>query len=105
MRDSQATRSRRILSEIVFGVGAKSGTRGGCGLTRIQIGLRHIEMVEYKSALKSTLEAREVRSQRLHEILRTPDDVIGLVLRGHLFIEELLFAAVEAHCKDAEEFR
>ncbi|MEW6688702.1 MAG: hypothetical protein AB1452_06365 [Pseudomonadota bacterium] len=62
-------------------------------------------MAEYKSALKSTLEAREARSQRLQEILRTPDDVVGLVLRGHLFIEELLFAAVEAHCKDAEHLK
>jgi hypothetical protein len=62
-------------------------------------------MVEYKSPLKSTLEAREARSQRLHQILRTPDDVVGLVLRGHLFIEELLFAAIEAHCQDAEHLK
>jgi hypothetical protein len=62
-------------------------------------------MAEYESPLKSTFESREARSQRLHEILRTPDNVIGLVLRGHLFIEELLFAAVEAHCKDAEHLK
>jgi hypothetical protein len=62
-------------------------------------------MVEYRSALKPTLEAREARSQRLHQILRTPDDLIALVLRGHLFIEELLFAAVLAHCQDIEHLK
>lgn len=55
--------------------------------------------------MKPTLEAREARSQRLHEILRAPDDLISLVLRGHLFIEELLFAAVSAHCQDIEHIK
>ena len=62
-------------------------------------------MAEFESSLKPTLEAREARSQRLHQILRTPDDLISLVLRGHLFIEELLFAAIEAHCQDTEHLK
>lgn len=62
-------------------------------------------MAEFESSLKPVLEAREARSQRLHQIFRAPDDLIGLVLRGHLFIEELLFVAVEAHCQDTEHLK
>ena len=62
-------------------------------------------MAEFKSRLKSIFGAREERGQRFHEILRTPDDLVSLVLRGHLVVEELLFAAVSAHCQETEHLK
>jgi|GEM_PF-4479750 hypothetical protein len=38
----------------------------------------------------------------LSQILTTEDDLISIVLRGHLVLEELLFSAVAAHCPNAE---
>ena len=62
-------------------------------------------MVEFESILKPILKEREARTQRLLQILRAPDDLVSLVLRGHLFIEELLFAAVSARCHDTEQVK
>ncbi len=62
-------------------------------------------MAEFKSILKSLLGTREERSQRFDQILRTPDELVGLVLRGHLIVEELLYAAVSAHCQEAGHLR
>ena len=62
-------------------------------------------MAEFESSLKSIFGAREERSQRFLEILRTPDDLVSLVLRGHLVVEELLFAAVSAHCQEPEHLK
>ena len=85
MRGSLAIRYRQILSGIAFGAEARSGTPGGFGLAEVQISSRKTSrgitarMAEFESSLKPVLEVREARSQRLHQILRTPDDLISVV--------------------------
>jgi hypothetical protein len=37
---------------------------------------------------------------QLFEILTSDDDVVTLVLRSHLVIEELLYTAIAAHCQE-----
>lgn len=59
-------------------------------------------MSDFDSRIKAIFDAGEDRGQRLQLLLSTPDDLISLVLRGHLIIEELLFTAVAAHCRDPE---
>jgi hypothetical protein len=39
---------------------------------------------------------------QLFEILTSDDDVVTLVLRGHLVIEELLYTAIAAHCQEPD---
>ncbi len=57
---------------------------------------------KFRSTLHSLFEEREVRDKRLFELLTSDDDLVTLVLRGHLVIEELLFSAIAAHCNDPE---
>lgn len=49
--------------------------------------------------------AGDARSDRLRTFLTAPEDLISLVLRGHLVIEELLFTACSAYCRDAEHLK
>lgn len=63
------------------------------------------DMAEFESRLKAVFEAREGRGQRFNQILRTPDDLVSLVLRGHLVVEELLFAAISVHCQESEHLK
>lgn len=62
-------------------------------------------MSEYKSIIAPVLDARNERDKQLLSLLTSSDDVITIVLRGHLIVEELLFAAVGAHCQDQEQLK
>ena len=62
-------------------------------------------MSNFKGEIGKLFKDREARDKRLAEILGEDSDVITLVLRGHLVIEELLFAAVSAHCQDPEHLK
>jgi len=53
---------------------------------------------EFRDRLNCLWSSREERDQRLSQILKTEDDLISIVLRGHLVIEELLYSAIAAHC-------
>ncbi len=52
--------------------------------------------------VRVAIAQRAARDARLGEILKNDDDLISLVLRGHLVAEEVLYAAVAAHCPRPE---
>lgn len=62
-------------------------------------------MSEYKSIIAPVLDARDERDKQLSSLLESSNDLITIVLRGHLVVEELLFAAVGAHCQDQEQLK
>lgn len=53
---------------------------------------------DFRTRLDRLWASREERDSRLSEILKSEDDLISIVLRGHLVVEELLYSAVAAHC-------
>jgi len=60
------------------------------------------DLSNFDDTLQSLFESRDVRDKRLFKILTSDDDLVTLVLRGHLVIEELLFAAIAAHCQEPD---
>ena len=60
------------------------------------------DLSKFKDTIHSCFDNRDARDKRLFEILTSDDDVVTLVLRGHLVIEELLFTAIAAHCQDSK---
>jgi hypothetical protein len=62
-------------------------------------------MSDFESRIKAIFATGEDRGARLREHLSNNDDLIGVVLRGHLVLEELLFAAVSAHCQEPEHLK
>jgi hypothetical protein len=57
------------------------------------------------SRIDAIFSAGDARSEKLRAFLVGPEDLISLVLRGHLVLEELLFAACAAYCRDAEQLK
>jgi hypothetical protein len=62
-------------------------------------------MDQFRDKLERIHASRAERDKRLAEILAAEDDLISLVLRGHLVMEELLFSAVAAHCPNAAHLK
>ena len=62
-------------------------------------------MEEFRDKLDRIHSSLDERDKRLAEILAAEDDLISLVLRGHLVMEELLFSAVAAHCQNAAHLK
>ena len=60
-------------------------------------------MSQYKSIIGPVLEAHDERAKQLLALLGSSNDLIAIVLRGHLVVEELLFEAISAHCQDREQ--
>jgi hypothetical protein len=58
-----------------------------------------MEMSEFQQRIRAVFDTANERSDRVKQLLGKTDDLASLVLRGHLVLEELLFAAVEAHCQ------
>ena len=54
--------------------------------------------IRFEERWKALLAQHEDENERLYQILRSEDDLIAVVLRGHLVIEQLLRAAIAAHC-------
>jgi hypothetical protein len=48
---------------------------------------------------------REDDVARLIRLMREPKELVSRVLRGHLLIEEQLFAVCAAHCADVEQLK
>jgi hypothetical protein len=61
-----------------------------------------MSLTDFESKLKALFSQREQRDDRLLDILRSDDDLISVVLRGHLVVEELLLSAIAAHCQEPE---
>lgn len=57
-------------------------------------------MSELDATVKSLIERHQKRDGQLLSLLKAPDDLTSLVLRGHLVVEELLFSAIAMHCAD-----
>lgn len=55
--------------------------------------------------LEELSSKREEREKRLIKILTTNDDLVTTVLRGHLIIEESLYATVAAHCQSPDRLK
>ena len=55
-------------------------------------------MVDGQSEMKGLFTAAESRSDRWTELLKQSDDLVAVVLRGHLVFEEILFRVVQSHC-------
>ena len=51
-----------------------------------------------KSHFEKVFDARHERAERYSDLLSQSDDVTLTVLKGHLVIEELLYALAEQHC-------
>ena len=60
---------------------------------------------QYESVAAQAFADSDARSDRLLRLLAEPDELVGLTLRGHLVLEELLFAACAAHCQDMEQLK
>lgn len=63
------------------------------------------DLPAFESTLRSIFESREIRDKRLFELLKSEDDLVSVVLRSHLVIEELLFSAIAAHCEEPDRLR
>jgi hypothetical protein len=57
-----------------------------------------MSLPEFDAKLKALFADHKQRDDRLFEIFRKEDDLVSVVLRGHLVVEKLLFSAVAAHC-------
>jgi hypothetical protein len=55
-------------------------------------------MDHFHDKIHRIFESHEKRSDELFELLKQEDDTVSVVLRGHLVLEQLLFAAIAAHC-------
>jgi len=62
-------------------------------------------MPEFESKINDIFNAGQLRSEKLISLLSTPDDLISLVPRGHLVLEELLFTACSAYCQDPSHLK
>ena len=62
-------------------------------------------MTDFDTRINAIFNAGNERSEKLRALLAAPDDLIALVLRGHLVLEELLFAAAAAHCQDPDHLK
>jgi|SRR2546427_3075843 len=60
---------------------------------------------EFKARLDRLWASRQEQDQHLSQILKTEDDFISIVLRGHLVLEELLYSAIAAHCPASDYLR
>ena len=63
------------------------------------------DLDEFEQKVRAIFDRRGERDGELFQILESPDDVVSIVLRGHLVIEELLFTAIAAYCMDVEQLR
>ena len=54
--------------------------------------------IDVDKQLDELFEAQDQRSARYSEMLPKTDDVALVVLKGHLIVEEMLFAIAAAHC-------
>jgi len=60
---------------------------------------------DFKAKLNAISDARKLQDEQYSVLLRSDDDIISLVLRAHLIMEELLFAAIAAHCPTPEHLQ
>ena len=64
-----------------------------------------MSLADFRSRISALFRGRQQRDKRFLEILLSDDDMIAVVLRGHLVVEELLFSAIAAHCQEPEKLR
>ncbi len=63
------------------------------------------DLSAFDASIQSHFNNRDIRDKRLFEILTSEDDLVTLILRGHLVFEELLFSAIAAHCVEPERLK
>jgi hypothetical protein len=57
-------------------------------------------MSAYETEIAKVFADSDALASKIDRLLPTSNDLVGLVLRGHLIVEELLFAACTAYCRD-----
>lgn len=62
-------------------------------------------MRDFEADISEVFAEGEARRERLVALLPESDDLVGLVLRGHLVLEELLFVACAAFCAAPEHLK
>jgi hypothetical protein len=62
----------------------------------------HMTTSPLEARLEQIFRDPDERSRELRLKLTTPNDLVGVVLRGHLVVEELLSASCGAYCKHPE---
>lgn len=59
-------------------------------------------MAKFSSDIAHLFEESERRGERYLSLLRREGDLVSVVLRGHLIMEELLYRTVQSHCESPE---
>lgn len=62
-------------------------------------------MADFDEKIAQVFADGDARRAKIESLLPTSDDLVGLVLRGHLLVEELLFSSCAAFCRDAEQLK